>query len=37
MYGPIFNINIEDLEGNVPAWTKMAAKLAKDLKGAPQG
>ena len=36
MYGPIFLINVEELEMSIPAWTKLTAKLSKDLKGPSQ-
>jgi hypothetical protein len=37
MYGPLFAFDLEELETSVPAWTKVAARLAKDLRGPPQG
>ncbi|KAL6756410.1 dynein heavy chain, N-terminal region 2-domain-containing protein [Haematococcus lacustris] len=36
MYGPLFAFDMELCETSVPAWTRLAARLAKDLKGAPQ-
>jgi hypothetical protein len=37
MYGPLFAFDLEDLETSVPSWTKISARLAKDLRGPPQG
>ena len=36
MYGPLFGFDLDEVESLVPAWTKLAAKLAKELKGRPQ-
>ncbi len=36
MYGPLFAFDMEMCETSVPAWTRLAARLAKDLKGPPQ-
>jgi hypothetical protein len=36
MYGPLFSFDLEELETSVPTWLRTAARLAKDLRGAPQ-
>ena len=35
MYGPIFGFDLDSLEGSVPSWSRMVAKLDRELKGPP--
>lgn len=36
MFGPLWGFDMEQCESDVPAWSKLAARLAKDLVGPPQ-
>lgn len=36
MYGQLFAFDMELCETSVPAWTRLATRLAKDLTGPPQ-